>query len=183
MPEEMAVPLHLSGRSSPLEGDGADATEGVETRPELGRVFEEQAPKLWRAVFAFTGDRGVTSDAVAEAFAQMLERGKAVRSPERWAWRAPFRIAAGELKARSRRTPSIPEGSHEEPVSTSDLLPALARVSPKQRAALILHYYADLPVREIASALGSSSATVRVHLSQGRKRLRRIMEEDDDRPS
>jgi len=165
-----------------LEGDVADAPEGVETRPELGRVFEEQAPKLWRAVFAFTGDREVTSDAVAEAFAQMLERGETVRSPERWVWRAAFRIAAGELKARTRRAPSIPEGSYEEPV-LSDLLPALARVSPKQRAALILHYYADLPVREIARALGSSSATVRVHLSQGRKRLRRMLEESDDRPA
>lgn len=155
----------------------------AETRPELERVFEEQAPKLWRAVFAFTGDREVTSDAVAEAFAQMLERGTAVRSPERWVWRAAFRIADRELKARSRRASSVPEGSYEEPVSTSDLLPALARVSPKQRAALILHYYADLPVREIASALGSSSATVRVHLSQGRKRLRRLLEEADDGPA
>jgi len=183
MPEEAAIPLNLSGRSSPLDGDVADAPEGVETRPELGRVFEQQAPKLWRAVFAFTGDREVTSDAVAEAFAQMLERGKAVRSPERWVWRAAFRIAAGELKARSRRTPSLLESSYEEPEPTSDLLPALGRISPKQRAALILCYYADLPVREIARALGSSSATVRVHLSQGRKRLRRILEEDDDRPA
>jgi RNA polymerase sigma-70 factor (ECF subfamily) len=183
MPEETTVPLHLSGLSPPLQGDVADAPEGAETRPELGRVFEEQAPKLWRAVFAFTGDREVTSDAVAEAFAQMLERGQAVRSPERWVWRAAFRIAAGELKARSRRAPSVPEGSYEELMSTSDLLPALAKVSPKQRAALILHYYADLPVREIARALGSSSGTVRVHLSQGRKRLRKLLEETDVGPA
>lgn len=160
----------------------ADAPGGVEARRELGRVFEEQAPKLWRAVLAFTGDREVTSDAVAEAFAQMLERGRAVRAPEPWVWRAAFRIAAGELKTRSRRARSVPEGVYEEP-APSDLLPALAQVSPRQRVALILHYYADLPVCEIASALGSSSAQVRVHLSQGRRRLRRILEETDDRPA
>jgi RNA polymerase sigma-70 factor, ECF subfamily len=183
MSEETAVPLHLSGRSPPFEGDVADAPEGAEIRPELGRVFEEQAPKLWRAVYAFAGDREVTSDAVAEAFAQMLERGDAVRSPERWVWRAAFRIAAGELKTRPRLRPTVPEGSYEEPAPTSDLLPALAQVSPKQRAALILYYYADLPVRDIARALGSSSATVRVHLSKGRKRLRKMLEETDVGPA
>lgn len=161
----------------------ADAPEGVETRPELGGVFAEHGPRLWRAVFAFTGDRELTSDAVAEAFTQMLERGDAVRSPERWVWRAAFRIAAGELKTRRLRTPSIPERSYESSESARDLLTSLKRLSPKQRAALILHYYADLPVREIARVLGSSAATVRVHLSQGRKRLRRILEDDDDRSS
>jgi RNA polymerase sigma factor (sigma-70 family) len=181
MPEESLSPIHLSGSISPFTTEVADGPERVDARPELGRVFAEQAPKLWRAVFAFTGDREVTSDAVAEAFAQMLERGTAVHSPERWVWRAAFRIAAGELKGRLRRTPSVPEGSYEVPTPTSDLLPVLALISPKQRAALILHYYADLPVREIAQVLGSSSATVRVHLSQGRKRLRKLLEEDDDR--
>lgn len=160
-----------------------DAPEGVETRPELAGVFAEHGPRLWRALYAFTGDRELTSDAVAEAFTQMIERGDAVRSPERWVWRAAFRIAAGELKARRLRTASIPEGRYEGFEGEHDLMASLGRLSPRQRAALILHYYADLPVPEIARILGSSAATVRVHLSQGRKRLRRILEEDDDRPA
>jgi RNA polymerase sigma-70 factor (ECF subfamily) len=179
MPEETLPAIHLSGPISPLETEVADGPERVDTRPELGRVFAEQAPKLWRAVYAFTGDREVTSDAVAEAFAQMLERGDAIRTPERWVWRAAFRIAAGELKA-ARRRPVLQVHTYEMPEPAGELLPALKRVSPKQRAALILHYYADLPVRDIAAAIGSSAATVRVHLSKGRKRLRRILEEADD---
>jgi DNA-directed RNA polymerase specialized sigma24 family protein len=55
---------------------------------------------MWQAVFAFAGDPEVASDAVAEAFAQALRRGDAIRSPECWLWRTVFRIAAGELKAR-----------------------------------------------------------------------------------
>jgi RNA polymerase sigma factor (sigma-70 family) len=66
----------------------------------------------------------------------------------------------------------------EEPPAR--LVAALARLSPNQRAALVLHYYAGYPTKEIARILGSSAATVRVHLSRGRKRLRLILEETDD---
>jgi RNA polymerase sigma-70 factor (ECF subfamily) len=61
-----------------------------------------------------------------------------------------------------------------------DLLRALATLSPKQRASTILHFYAGYSTKEVAEILGSSAATVRVHLSQGRKRLRALLENDDD---
>jgi RNA polymerase sigma-70 factor (ECF subfamily) len=56
---------------------------------------------------------------------------------------------------------------------------ALARLSPSQRAALVLHHYAGYPIKDIARILGSTSASVKVHLSVGRKRLRAMLEEDD----
>jgi RNA polymerase sigma-70 factor (ECF subfamily) len=58
---------------------------------------------------------------------------------------------------------------------------ALRRLSPNQRAAIVLHYYVDLPVKEIARALGISPATVKVHLFRGRGRLRDLLggEESD----
>jgi DNA-directed RNA polymerase specialized sigma24 family protein len=74
----------------------------VDTSPrgELERLYRSQWGRMWQAVFAFAGDPEVASDAVAEAFAQALRRGDAIRSPECWLWRTVFRIAAGELKAR-----------------------------------------------------------------------------------
>jgi RNA polymerase sigma-70 factor (ECF subfamily) len=155
----------------------AESRGGQRVQDRIGDVFADEGPRLWRAIFAFTGDRELTSDVVAEAFTQAIERGDAVRSPDRWVWRAAFRIAAGELKARRRGGGEMPERSYEMTESNADLLAALQAVSPKQRAALILHYYADLPVRQIAETLGSSGATIRVHLSQGRKRLRTLLEE------
>jgi RNA polymerase sigma-70 factor (ECF subfamily) len=56
---------------------------------------------------------------------------------------------------------------------------ALRQLSPMQRGALVLHYYAGYPVRDAARILGSTSAAVRVHLSRGRRRLRGLLEEDD----
>ena len=151
-----------------------------EARDAVERVWREQGAKLWRSLVAFTTDPDVATDAMAEAFAQALGRGAAVRDHDRWIWRASFRIAAGELKARSRRSAALPERSYEMPEPAADLIRALTILSPNQRAAIALHEYADLSTRDVARILGCSQATVRVHVAQARKRLRPLLEETDD---
>ena len=59
------------------------------------------------------------------------------------------------------------------------LMGALRRLSPNQRAAVVLHYDEGLKTREIAGVLGMSSATVKVHLHRGRKRLRELLGSDE----
>ena len=144
----------------------------------LEALYRRDGGRLWRAVLMYAGDREVASDAVAEAFAQALRRGQAIRDPRRWVWRAAFRIAAGELKRRRRPALQI-----EEAYVQSDLplllREALARLSPKQRAAVVLHHYAGYPVRDVARIIGSTSSAVGVHLHRARDRLRRLLEDND----
>jgi RNA polymerase sigma factor (sigma-70 family) len=151
----------------------------TEVKDSLERFYREQGAKLWRALFAFTGDREVASDALAEAFAQALARGAAIAKPEGWVWTAAFRIASGELKSRNRSGPVLPERSYEMSAPVTDIVAALARLSPKQRLAIVLHDYAARPTDEVARVLGVSRATVHVHLSQARRRLRTILGGDD----
>ena len=56
-----------------------------------------------------------------------------------------------------------------------DLLAALQQLPEAQRAAVILFYYADLPIRDIAHRLGSNAIAVRANLSRGRKRLHDLL--------
>ncbi len=154
-----------------MTAEPPDAVEGV---------WRDQGAKLWRSLVAFTGDREAASDAMAEAFAQALGRGDALREPDRWIWRASFRIAAGELSRRRRDAAEAPrEAAGDMPEPVADLVRALATLSPNQRAAAILHLYADLPTRDVARILGCSQATVRVHVSQAKRRLRPLLEEND----
>jgi RNA polymerase sigma factor (sigma-70 family) len=155
-----------------------DASVTLGSDAALERLFDAEAKRILRALVAYTGDREVASDAMAEAFAQALSRGDELRSPQRWVWRAAFRIAAGELKARARDRSMMKDFGYEMPEPPHDLIAALAGLSPRQRAALILHYYAGYSTREVAEIVGSSAATVRVHLSQDRRRLRRLLEVD-----
>jgi RNA polymerase sigma factor (sigma-70 family) len=152
----------------------------VTVQEAADRAFREGGPKLWRSLLAFTGDPDLASDAMAEAYAQLLARGAAVEEHERWVWRAAFRIAAGELKDRRRRTANVAAvESYEMPEPALDLIRALGDLSPNQRAVAVLRLYVDLPTREVARILGIGQGTVRVHLSQARRRLRVLLEARD----
>ena len=143
---------------------------------DVDRLYRDQAPRMWRALTAYTGSRDVAQDAVAEAFAQAIARGEGIRSPERWVWRSAYRIAAGELKRRG----SLTELFADRPVAVDEpaweVRAALAALSPMQRSAVVLHYYAGYPASEIARITSSTPAAVWVHLSRGRRRLAQILE-------
>jgi RNA polymerase sigma-70 factor, ECF subfamily len=158
--------------------DVRDPVEIEDVVTRLEAVYRRDGSRIWRAVLMYVGDREVASDAVAEAFAQALSRGDAIRDPSRWVWRAAFRIAAGDLKERRRRLESVEE--RYEPSELPLLLrEALARLSPKQRAAVVLHHYAGYPVRDVARIIGSTKSPVGVHLHRARERLRRLLEDHD----
>ena len=155
----------------------------LDTSPpsELERLYREQRDRMWRAVFAFAGDREVASDAVAEAFTQALRRGAAVRSPERWVWRAAFRIAAGELKrgrAETLELPDVADPADDMDDRATDLVAALRTLPHKQRAAIVLHHTMGYPAKDIAAIIGTTAPGVHVHLSRARKRLRELLETD-----
>ena len=56
-----------------------------------------------------------------------------------------------------------------------DLIEALGRLPEKQRACLVLHYYAGYTSAEIAQMTDSTPPAVRMHLSRGRRRLESIL--------
>jgi len=152
----------------------------VSARSEVERIYREHGEHMLRTLLAFSGDLEVAREAVAEALAQALRRGPALRDPLAWTWRAAFKIARGELKRRRRVAPPGFQRHYEIPEPAVDLVAALRALSPSQRAAIVLHHVADRPVREVAAILGMSQAAVRVHLSRGRRRLREKLEASDD---
>lgn len=145
----------------------------------LERVFREHASTLWRSLFLATGNRDIASDAVAEAFAQALRRGSQLKRPEAWIWRAAFQIARGELKRWRDRWPEI-DTVYRTDHRLFEIGEALRRLTPHQRASVVLADYAGYPHREIAAILGSSVSAVAVHVYRGRRRLRALLEDHDD---
>jgi RNA polymerase sigma-70 factor (ECF subfamily) len=61
---------------------------------------------------------------------------------------------------------------------TARLWAAVDRLSPQQRAAIVLHAQEELPTSQIAEVLKCSEATVRVHLHRAVGALRRIVREE-----
>ena len=147
--------------------------------PDIELVFREEGPAIWRALYAFTGGRrGTADDAMAEAFARAIASREEIRDPAAWIYRVSFRLAAREL----RGTPRFDEEARVAPTAPAespDLLPALRRLSPNQRAAIVLVFEEGLSVAETAKRLGIAPATVRVHIHRGRKRLRELLGQEE----
>jgi DNA-directed RNA polymerase specialized sigma24 family protein len=53
---------------------------------------------------------------------------------------------------------------------------ALSRLTPRQRAVLVLRFYHDLPVAQAAEAMGCSAGTVKSQTSRALTALRRVLE-------
>lgn len=155
------------------QGGGVDRSEDIE------RVFRENGPDIWRAVYVYAGRRReIADDAVAEAFARALANGRPIVSPAAWIYRTAFRLAGREMKSERRRSEASAHRSAERSDSaeeTSDITMAIRKLSPGQRAAVFLFYQAGFTTSQIAEVTGSSVPTVRVHLFRGRRRLRQLL--------
>jgi RNA polymerase sigma-70 factor, ECF subfamily len=155
----------------------------VRTAHDYDAIWRESGATLWRSVYAYAGgQREVADDAVAEAFARAMTRDAEVRDPLAYLYRIAFRVASAELARRKREEADVPEQAIADPSQNglSDLFGALRHLPPAQRAAVYLHYRADLPVKEVAHLTGMSSAAVKVHLMRGRRRLRELLGAEDD---
>ena len=146
---------------------------------DIEAVYRAHAARLWRSLLAWTGDAAITDDAVAEAFAQALRRGDSSASRNAGSGEPPTASPPGPSRngvvpgARSRRPPITLTTCRLDSPRRWPRLPS------GQRAAVVLHYYADLRVREVAEVLGMSSAAVKVSLMRARRRLRTFLESSD----
>lgn len=81
------------------------------------------------------------------------------------------------VRRRRRRTPLDVDAPVPPAERDIDLGRALARLAPRQRLAVDLHYFVGLRVIEVASAMGVAEGTVKSTLADARARLRTLLEE------
>lgn len=121
----------------------------------------------------------MAEDATAEAFARALAHPEPLRDPVAWIYRVAFRVAIDEVRREGRQGPAT--DGEVAPAELVGLIDALRRLSPNQRAAVVLRHVDDLDIEEVAARMGVSRATVRVHLHRARGRLRELLGTEEDR--
>lgn len=158
----------------------------------LYRRYRDQALRM---AYLITGSRSDAEDVVQETFVTCYRQLAKLREPSRfrpWLLRSLSR-AAWRACARSRREEPVPEfyetacGAAEsalEPVlrdeGTARLYLALWQLDPKRRTIVILHYWDEMPVREIARVTGCLEGTVKSRLHSARRLLRQSLTTDND---
>ena len=140
----------------------------------LGQTYttfvEDTQPRLRQALVArFGPDEG--SEATAEALAYGWEHWERIGRMENPAGYL-YRVGCHKGMRRWRRPVLPPPPPHGDPVVEPGLPKALARLSHRQRTAVILVHSFDWTHEEVADVMGVSVSTVRNHLRRGMEKLR-----------
>jgi RNA polymerase sigma factor (sigma-70 family) len=142
---------------------------------ELEAAYAEHFAPLMRVAFLLTGSNAAAEDAVHEVFLRCAPRLGSLDHPASYLRRAVVNECRTQhrrwARARGEVWATDPVGLPDELV---ELQEALARLSPRQRAVVVLRHVVDLPDEQIADALGCRPSTVR---SLHRRALAQLREE------
>ncbi len=153
---------------------------------DVTELFERDYERLVRSLgVAF--DAASAADAVQEAFIQ-ADRGwthvGTLDDPAGWVRRVAVNRLLNGRRDRARRRDIL---AIVRPVADADLTPelidlrrAVAALPSRMRAAVCLHYLADLSIDDVAATLGVSPGTVKSNLHDARIRLRQQLGEVSD---
>lgn len=138
---------------------------------ELDRFCIDARPRLVGLLGLYCGDAGVAEELAHETLARVCQRWdqvKTMESPQAWTFKVAmnlassyFRRKAAERRAKERLgalQEAAPEPSSDWSITVREAVAALPR---RQRTALLLRYYLDLPVVDTARLMGCAEGTVK----------------------
>jgi RNA polymerase sigma-70 factor (sigma-E family) len=152
-------------------------------------IYERHALGLTRLAFLMLGDRQTAEDVVQEAFCGLYRAWDHMSDHAHALGYVRSSVLNGSRSAlrRSRRVPravavEAAAASAEDAVLAGErqreTVAALRRLPPRQREAVVLRYFADLPEQETAVAMGVSRGTVKSTTSRALAALARMLQEE-----
>lgn len=170
----------LSARTPGAAADDASAA--------VAALYAGHALGLTRLARVMLGDRAAAEDVVQDAFAGLYRRWGELRDTGKAQAYLRSAVLNGCRSALRRAgRPRVMETFEHAPDAASamlasqarqSVLAALRRLPDRQREALVLRYYLDLPDSEIAAAMSIGTSTVRSTVHRGLAALERMLSEE-----
>jgi RNA polymerase sigma factor (sigma-70 family) len=165
--------LRVARRLGGVDEAVSDDRRATPADAGFDELYRAEWPRLVRLALALTGSRAVAEDVVHDAFVRLAgERRDAVRPP------AYLRAIVVNL-VRDRYRHARVEARHVAPppgVSTDPEIDetwwALQRLPERYRNALVLRFYADLSVADVAALLGCRPGTAKSLIHRGLRLLK-----------
>lgn len=161
-----------------------NASIGGTSRDELfADVYADNFDSLVRLASLLVDSAAAGEDIVQDSFAKLFVRLETVTAPQAWLRTTVVNACRNERRrlGTARRYASRLAGQStaiDPPVD--ELIASLRRLPNRQRAAVVLRYYADLPEAEIAAILGTRIGTVKSALHRARVRLQSEVTDEPD---
>lgn len=146
---------------------------------EFRSFYEAKYDTVLKAAFAFCGDRELSRDATQEAFSRALARWRTIKlEPWKESWTLTTALNFIRRTKRRERTekeslirPQSPTAGNDVDSDRVDILRALRSLPPRQRQTVVLFYFVDAPISEIAHLMNVSEGTVKKNLFRARQAL------------
>ena len=193
----LLAPRYLSG-SLPLDlgrqsGGKAEQVLSIDADALVVRLFEQEGQSLVRLARLFVDDRNAAEDLVQEAFIRLARSAHRIRDESK----APAYLRSIVLNlARDSNRRGLVSLRHHLPVDDlrasaedeielredqREMIEALRDLPHRQRTALVLRYYEELGIDDIAATMEISRNSVKTHLKRGLATLeRRLGDATDD---
>ena len=170
-----ALPLDLGASATA----GADRAVPIDVDRLVVRLFEQEGQSLVRLARLFVDDRNAAEDLVQEAFIRLARSAHRIKDEAK---AAPYLRSIVLNLARDNNRRGLVSLRHHLPIddrraSTEDeielredqqqVIDALRDLPHRQRNALVLRYYEELGIDDIAAAMGISRNSVKTHLKRG----------------
>lgn len=143
-------------------------------------------PQLYRTAYLMLGEHALAEDLVQTALAKTYANWRRVRTLEAapaYARKTMATTAASWFRKKGwrneRPTEHLPDRAAPtaDPDDRSTLMAALAELPPRQRTVVVLRFYEDLGVAQVAETLGVSEGTVKSQTSDALSKLRATLGE------
>ena len=178
--------MQIAGATSPEE-----TATAAQRDQHLAALFHEEYPRLRTSALAMLGDPQLAEEIVMEAFVKAFSSWRQLRRmehPQSYLKKIVLNLCRSKLRRRSieLRVNALFHRRGElgwwEPSGSEvrlDVWNSLSRLSPMQRACVVLRYFDDMKDRLIADVLDCSPGTVKSHIFRARKTLHTMLDRPD----
>jgi RNA polymerase sigma-70 factor (ECF subfamily) len=158
--------------SAGRQGASLVASEGFDA------FYQSMWPDLSSYARSLCEDDGAGDELAQEALTRIYVRWLTLRAPRPYAFRIVTNLARDRWRRQVRERDTWEALAEDATVESADghVYDAVQRLGRAHREVLLLHYWADLPVNDVARALRRPAGTVKRRLSEARRALAASLE-------
>lgn len=141
---------------------------------DVADLFSDHRLRLVGLAFAITFDAGVAEDVVQDAFVGLQRHSVGVRDPMAYLQRSVVNLSISVVRRRrlSRQRPALPPAQPASSPEIDEMWARVQRLPPRQRAVVVLRYWQDMSLAEIATVLERPLGSIKSTLHRALKSLK-----------
>lgn len=154
---------------------------------DYNRIVNSYADMLMRICMHYTKNSADAEDVVQATFLKLVEYNREFESHDHekaWLIRVCINLCKDSLKSNWKKKVLVTNDQslacpEYEIQDNSPVLSCVRTLPSKQKIAVYLHYYEEMPVKQIANVMGTNQNTVLSWLRRGRKTLEKLLREEN----